>query len=196
MTEILVASSTTRKVLVIDDEHVIADTLAIILTNAGFEVRSAYSGEQAVELLQRFRPDILIADVIMFGMSGIEFSVIVRNRFPMCKVLLFSGQAATADLLEQSRAQGYEFEILAKPVHPTDLLERSHKAASVALWSQTKTGSSTSNFRRSGLSSPSRSNTETRIADAAAALLLASLCARRQRQLPPPVSRPVARLKV
>ena len=43
---------------------------------------------------------------------------------PNCKILLISGQAATADLLERARAQGHEFEILAKPVHPTDLLAK------------------------------------------------------------------------
>jgi hypothetical protein len=43
---------------------------------------------------------------------------------PSCKVLLFSGQAATTNLLEKARTQGYEFEILSKPVHPADLLAR------------------------------------------------------------------------
>jgi hypothetical protein len=48
----------------------------------------------------------------------------VRQSVPGCKILLFSGQAATADLLETARAQGHEFEILAKPVHPQDLLAK------------------------------------------------------------------------
>jgi hypothetical protein len=43
---------------------------------------------------------------------------------PNCKILLFSGQATTADLLEKARLEGHEFEILAKPVHPTDLLAK------------------------------------------------------------------------
>ena len=55
---------------------------------------------------------------------GIEAAIETRNRLPHCKILLFSGQAATADLLEQARMQGHEFEILAKPVHPTDLLAK------------------------------------------------------------------------
>ncbi len=63
---------------------------------------------------------MLISDVIMTGMTGIEAAIIAREKFPKCKILLFSGQAATADLLEVARAQGHEFEILAKPVHPTD----------------------------------------------------------------------------
>ena len=67
---------------------------------------------------------MLISDVIMTGMTGIEAAIKTREKMPRCKILLFSGQAATADLLERARAQGHEFEILAKPVHPTDLLAK------------------------------------------------------------------------
>src|SRR6201996_4844473 len=113
-----------KRVLVADDEQVIANTLVIILNQAGFEARAVYSGEKAIELLDEFKPDMLISDVIMTGMTGIEAAIEVRSKLPNCKILLFSGQAATADLLEKARAQGHEFEILAKPVHPTDLLAK------------------------------------------------------------------------
>ena len=121
------AASTTApklKILVADDEQVIANTLAIILNQAGFEARAVFSGEKAVETIDSFQPDLLISDVIMTGMTGIEAAIITRNKLPKCKILLFSGQAATADLLEKARQQGHEFEILAKPVHPTDLLAK------------------------------------------------------------------------
>ena len=112
------------RVLVADDEQVIANTLAIILNQAGFEARAVYSGEKALEELDSFQPDMLISDVIMTGMTGIEVAIETRKKLPNCKVLLFSGQAATADLLERARVQGHEFDILAKPVHPTDLLAK------------------------------------------------------------------------
>ncbi len=112
------------RVLVADDEQVIANTLAIILNQAGFEAKAVYSGENAVDSLDDFQPNMLISDVIMTGMTGIEAAIKVRAKLPGCKILLFSGQAATADLLEKARAQGHEFEILAKPVHPTDLLAK------------------------------------------------------------------------
>ncbi|MEO6923257.1 MAG: response regulator [Bryocella sp.] len=112
------------KVLVADDEQVIANTLAIILNQAGFEARAVYSGEKAIEAIDTFQPDMLISDVIMTGMTGIEAAIQTRQKCPNCKILLFSGQAATADLLERARGQGHEFEILAKPVHPTDLLAK------------------------------------------------------------------------
>jgi CheY-like chemotaxis protein len=112
------------RVLVADDEQVIANTLAIILNQSGFEARAVYSGEKAIDALDTFHPDMLISDVIMTGMTGIEAAIQTRLKLPHCKILLFSGQAATADLLERARTQGHEFEILAKPVHPTDLLAK------------------------------------------------------------------------
>jgi CheY-like chemotaxis protein len=119
-------SETTAKprVLVADDERVIADTLVIILNQAGFEATAAYSGERAVELATALKPDMLISDVIMPDLNGIDAAITVRRILPNCKILLFSGQAATADLLDRARGQGHEFEILAKPVHPQDLLAK------------------------------------------------------------------------
>jgi CheY-like chemotaxis protein len=116
------------RVIVADDEEVIANTLAMILNKAGFETRAVYSGEKALEIVESFRPDMLISDVIMPGITGIEAAVQVRAMLPSCKILLFSGQASTANLLEKARAQGYEFEILTKPVHPADLLARMRAA--------------------------------------------------------------------
>lgn len=112
------------KVLVVDDERVIADTLAMILNQSGFHARAVYSGESALESAPVFAPDMLIADVIMADLNGIDAAIQIRTLLPKIKILLFSGQAATADLLEKARTQGYEFEILAKPVHPQDLLTR------------------------------------------------------------------------
>lgn len=116
--------ATKRRVIVVDDEVLIANTLAIILNQAGFEAIARFSGEEAVAELEHFKPDLLISDVIMPGMSGIEAAIITRSKLPKCRILLFSGQAATSDLLDKARSEGYEFDILAKPVHPTDLLKK------------------------------------------------------------------------
>jgi len=108
----------------VDDERVIADTLAIILNQNGFDASAVYTGTAAVDRARESRPDLIISDVIMPDMNGIEAAIRIRQILPSCKILLFSGQAATADLLEKARTQGHEFEILAKPVHPQDLLAK------------------------------------------------------------------------
>lgn len=112
------------KVLVVDDEQVIADTLAKILDLNGYDASAVYTGTAAVESARKLRPDLIISDVIMPDMNGIEAAINISGFLPECKILLFSGQAATADLLENARAQGHDFEILAKPVHPSDLLAK------------------------------------------------------------------------
>lgn len=112
------------RVLVVDDEQVIADTLAKILDLNGYDASAVYTGTAAVESARAMKPDLVISDVIMPDMNGIEAAISIRGFLPTCKILLFSGQAATADLLENARAQGHEFEILAKPVHPADLLAK------------------------------------------------------------------------
>ena len=112
------------KVLVVDDEQVIADTLAKILDINGYDASAVYSGLSAVESARTLQPDLIISDVIMQDMDGIEAAIKIRAFLPSCKILLFSGQAATADLLENARSQGHDFEILAKPVHPSELLAK------------------------------------------------------------------------
>lgn len=112
------------RVLVVDDERVIADTLSIILNQNGFDASAVYTGTAAVDKAKETRPELVISDVIMPDMNGIEAAIRIRELLPGCKILLFSGQAATADLLEKARAQGHEFDILAKPVHPQDLLAK------------------------------------------------------------------------
>jgi len=113
-----------RRILIADDERVIADTLAAILDQIGFSTRAVYSGESALEIADFFLPDLFISDVVMGGMTGIEAAVNVSIKLPDCKVLLFSGQAATVNLLKEAEKHGRTFEILAKPVHPKDLIEK------------------------------------------------------------------------
>jgi len=111
------------RVLIVDDEQMIADTLVQILNASGLEARAVFSGEQAVSAAEEFLPDILLTDVIMRGMSGIETGIKISKARPNCRVILFSGQASTADSLEKARARGYRFEMIAKPIHPKELLK-------------------------------------------------------------------------
>jgi DNA-binding NtrC family response regulator len=111
-------------ILIVDDEKVIADTLSIILSRAGFTTMTAYNGETALKIATAIPPALLISDVVMPGISGVELAITITQTLPDCKILLFSGQAATVDLLEKARLDGYYFTTLSKPVHPTDMLKR------------------------------------------------------------------------
>lgn len=116
------------KVLIADDEKLIADTLSLILKQGGFDVRAVYSCRNALELAPSFHPDILVSDVLM-DMNGVDAAVQMRAQLPELRVFLLSGQMAGADILGKSHAQGLGFEVLTKPVHPQDLLRKLHDAA-------------------------------------------------------------------
>jgi len=109
-------------VLVVDDEPIIADTIVAILNIKGFAASAAYDGETALEMALLIPPAMLITDVAMPGMSGIELAIDVTKAIPDCRILLFSGQEVTHDLLRDAKADGYEFLLLPKPVHPKELL--------------------------------------------------------------------------
>jgi DNA-binding NtrC family response regulator len=111
-----------RKILIVDDEVTIADTLALIFASSGYEARTAYSAEQALEMLEDWKPDLAVIDVVLPGMNGIEFAIFLKASYPACQFLLFSGQPGTSSLLEEARKKGHLFDILAKPLHPTFML--------------------------------------------------------------------------
>lgn len=111
-------------VLVVDDESAIADTLTEILCRSGYAAMAAYDGTDALETALLTPPELLITDVVLPGMSGIELAITVKRIFPDCKILLFSGQAATSDLLANAKNAGHNFILLSKPIHPRELLSR------------------------------------------------------------------------
>jgi CheY-like chemotaxis protein len=110
------------RIIVVDDELTIAETLAEILNGEGCEAFAVSSGAAAVELAKKARPDVVICDVIMPDMIGIETARSIRTFLPNCRMVLFSGQASTSDLLKEARAQGSHFELLNKPIRPSALL--------------------------------------------------------------------------
>jgi CheY-like chemotaxis protein len=109
-------------VMVVDDESIIADTLTEILVRSGYAAVAAYDGEEAFEKALMSPPELVIADVMLPGMSGIDLAIKIKSVFPDCHILLFSGQASTADLLASANKQGHRFAMLSKPVHPSQLL--------------------------------------------------------------------------
>jgi len=109
-------------VLVVDDEPVIADTLVEILNKSGYAAIATYDGEDALETALLMPPELVIADVGLPGLSGIEVAAVLREKLPECKVLLLSGQAGAASLPEPVKMDGNGFAVIDKPIHPRDLL--------------------------------------------------------------------------
>ena len=109
-----------QRVLVVDDEPTIADTLARILQSKGYEAIPVHSGEEAVALASTFLPDIAILDVMLGGLNGMDAASLILQHRPSCHIVLFSGHPETAKLVESGATP---FEILAKPVSPDRLLE-------------------------------------------------------------------------
>ena len=109
---------------IVDDEQIIARTLAIILEQSGYSATAFFDPLQALVAAGADAPDLLISDVVMPHFSSIDLAIRLQLLCPKCKVLLFWGQAQTADLLRAARDQGHNFSLLSKPVHPTDLLRR------------------------------------------------------------------------
>ena len=112
------------KIIVVDDEPIIADTLVNILEGEGHDALAVSHGDSAVKWAKLIRPDAIISDVIMPGMDGIETAKAILQVLPNCRIILFSGQAASSDLVAKARAEGYSFEVLAKPINPDVLLQK------------------------------------------------------------------------
>jgi len=112
-----------QRILIVDDEHNIADTLAMVFRIKGHEAMAAYSAESAVELIESFEPDVVLSDVIMGKMTGVDLAIYLSRARPECKVVLFSGQNATSNLLAEAGRKGHDFRLLAKPIHPERLIE-------------------------------------------------------------------------
>jgi CheY-like chemotaxis protein len=112
------------RILVADDERIIANTLAMILTQNGYDAAQVYGGRLAVEKARHWVPDLFLSDVWMPELDGIQAAIEICAMHPACRVLLFSGEPGSRLLVRHARAKGHSFEFLQKPIPPLDLLSR------------------------------------------------------------------------
>ena len=111
------------RVLVVDDEIHIRATLAAILNQEGFEARAVAGGGEAIAKAREWQPDLVLSDVIMPDMDGVTASIRILQFLPNCRIVLLSGHGMVHDLMRGARERGYEFDVLLKPMHPTELIE-------------------------------------------------------------------------
>jgi DNA-binding NtrC family response regulator len=110
------------RILVVDEESVAADALAEILRHNGYATVSAYDGTSALQKALLSPPELVITDVVLPGMSGVQLAITIKRVYPNCKILLYSGQASTPELIRSPHCAPYDFTLLSKPVRTSDLL--------------------------------------------------------------------------
>ena len=113
------------RVLLLDDERVIVDTLCIILNRHGFAARGAYTHAQAVQAAREFQPNVFITGMVnCCEKNGCETAAEIVDLFKDCRVFIFSGSGYewAVKTAKEYRKHGYEFSVHPKPVHPQDLL--------------------------------------------------------------------------
>lgn len=103
------------RILVVEDEMIILEMLERLLTRAGFEVEVAETGDHAYELLQTYRYDVVLTDIMMPGaLSGIDLLAYIKQEFPETSVIMYTAHHR-AELTEASRELNAD-DYLLKPV--------------------------------------------------------------------------------
>jgi CheY-like chemotaxis protein len=113
--------SVPRKILVVDDDQIIAITMSAILRDEGYEVATAFSGEEAVEKAKAFSPDLLLSDIWMDSMNGVEAASRIATKLPSLKILFVSGDATMLDVLNVFPKR-IVYSLMLKPARVPDLL--------------------------------------------------------------------------
>jgi DNA-binding NtrC family response regulator len=116
-------SSRPLRVLVVDDEQIIANTLAAILRHHDYDASAVYSAEDALDWCRKRAPDVAISDVFMGPINGVQLALQLEEKFPDCKVLLISGHAHISGRLLGPDSSGDHFTLFDKPVRPQRILD-------------------------------------------------------------------------
>jgi DNA-binding response OmpR family regulator len=111
-----------NNILVVDDEFNVAQTLTWVLQEAGYTAQFAVSGESALVVTSGIAVDAAVVDVTLPDLDGIKTAVEICKRLPNCKIPLMSGDSESAPLLERAKKDGINFDVLAKPIPPLELL--------------------------------------------------------------------------
>jgi DNA-binding response OmpR family regulator len=110
------------KVLLVDDEQEFVSTLAERLSLRGMQARVAYTGEEALRRVEEDPPEVVILDVMMPGMSGLEVLKRIRTDHPNIEVILLTGIGSTREGVEGMRLGAFDY--LMKPLHMDELIQR------------------------------------------------------------------------
>jgi CheY-like chemotaxis protein len=112
-----------QRVLVVDDDRLVADTLALVFGKSGFDARAAYSADQALAFARDFNPHLLLCDVTMPGRDGLTLLRDMTMEQPACRVIMLTGfYSNLKSVREQASKLARPVGILTKPCQPAELL--------------------------------------------------------------------------
>ena len=114
----------TAKILVVDDDPEIVEILKYNLSNSGFEVKVAFNGVQAVKKSKKFRPDIILLDVMMPEMNGIEACKEIRNIDSLKKTQIIFLSARGEDYTQIAAFEAGADDYINKPIKPKILIKK------------------------------------------------------------------------
>jgi DNA-binding NtrC family response regulator len=111
-----------KKVLVVDDAPTVMQSLVLVLLGAGFHAAGEVSASAALQTAELHRPDILLCDIQLGDTNGVELSLDIAKLLPGCRIILMSGDTTSTKIVADAHACGHDFEVLAKPTPPEELL--------------------------------------------------------------------------
>jgi DNA-binding NtrC family response regulator len=112
--------------LLVDDEEEFVSTLAERLTMRGLRVRAALDGESALRMINEDPPNVVLLDVLMPGMGGLEVLRVIKKLHPETQVILLTGHGSTRDGMEGMRHGAFDY--LTKPLKIEDLMAKLEEA--------------------------------------------------------------------
>ena len=112
-----------QRVLVVDDDHLVADTLRMIFVVNGFESEACYSAEEALHRARSFSPELLLCDVTMPGQDGLQLAAAISREMPGCQVIMLTAYLSNAACVElEALRMKRPLKLLSKPCRPELLL--------------------------------------------------------------------------
>lgn len=107
------------KILVVDDELPVCKSIASALEGENYLIDTAYSGEEALQKNEKMDYDVVIADLMMLGMSGIELLKIIREKNPEAAVIMVTGYPSVKTAVEAIKLGAFDY--VAKPFTPNEI---------------------------------------------------------------------------
>jgi CheY-like chemotaxis protein len=122
-----------QRVLIVDDEQLVADTLKLVFLKSGFDAHVAYSADEALECAKVFPPNLLVCDITMPGKDGHVLVDEITTQLPSCRIMVLTGfYSNLAGIREQSSRLRRPMAVLTKPCQPDDLLREAAAMLAIA----------------------------------------------------------------